>query len=123
MATPEGRVRDPVVRFAKARGVIHIRMAFRPGVTAGCPDDLFLIPGGLALFIEFKRPGKEPTPLQAHKLEKMRELGFAAIWTDSADQARAAITQALDTAALHGARRPPFDDPRLGRPRARPRTP
>lgn len=93
--TPEAKVRDPVVRWAKRQGVVYQRLSFRPGVTAGLPDDLFLLPRGLAFFIEFKRPGGTPTPLQAHKLAKLNELGFRAEWFDNSDAACAALAQAL----------------------------
>lgn len=99
--TPEAKVRNPVVTWAKRQGWMHVRMSFRPGVTAGVPDDLFLLPGGRAVFIEFKRPGKAPTALQFEKLRKANELGFYAEWFDNADTARAFLTYALATPAVH----------------------
>lgn len=82
MSTPESKVRDPVVKWAKSQGILHVRMAMRPGVASGVPDDLFLLPAGLAVFIEFKRPGKEPTPLQNAKLLRLVDLGYIAFWAD-----------------------------------------
>ena len=99
--TPEAKVRNPVVQWAKLQGIGHIRMSFRPGVTSGWPDDLFLLPGGKAYFIEFKRPGKEPTPLQWSKLEKARELGFAADWFDDSDKACRSLASAMGAAPVH----------------------
>jgi hypothetical protein len=101
--TPEARVRNKVVKFAAERGVLHIRMSFRPGVARGWPDDLFLIPGGRPLFIEFKRPGARPTPLQLFRLETLNALGYDAGWCDSADEACRRIASAVGAAALHGA--------------------
>lgn len=95
MTTPEGKVRDPVVKWAKDRGIGHIRMAFRPGVRRGTPDDQFLVPGGISVFIEFKRLGKEPTPQQMDRITTMRRLGFIAVWTDNATDGIAAIAHAL----------------------------
>lgn len=86
--TPEAKVRDPVVKWAKANGIGHIRLSFRPGVTVGWPDDLFLIPGGVTVMLEFKRPGKVPTPIQLNKLTAANKLGFACGWFDDS---RAAI--------------------------------
>ena len=99
--TPEGRIKAATVKRATEMGIKHIRMSFRRGVTAGWPDDLFLIPGGRPLFIEFKRPGKEPTPLQYHRLGELRDLGYTAIWTDSADEACSAIASAVGAAAVY----------------------
>lgn len=84
-STPEAKVRDPVVKWAKKNGVGHVRMTFRAGVRQGTPDDLFLFPGGVCCWVEFKRPGKVPTELQAHRIQKLREYGFWAVWfSDSA---------------------------------------
>lgn len=39
------------------------------------PDDIFA-KGGVVLFVEFKRAGKQPTPLQQHEHEVMRSFGL-----------------------------------------------
>lgn len=60
-------------KIAKARGHVFwkLEVAGYPGV----PDRLMLSPGRVA-FIEFKAPGKKPTPLQAAWHAKLRALGF-----------------------------------------------
>lgn len=98
--TPEGRLLAWTIAFAKSRGVLSIRLSFARGIAAGWPDAMFLLPQGRVLFIEFKRPGAKPSPLQEHRLETLRELGFNAIWADSRDTARSAILQAMGTATL-----------------------
>jgi hypothetical protein len=45
---------------------------------AGAPDRIVLLPGGRMYFIEMKRPGEEPEPLQQHRIEELRALGFNA---------------------------------------------
>ena len=42
----------------------------------GKPDRIVLIPGGKPLFIEFKRPGEKPTPLQEYVHAELRKLGY-----------------------------------------------
>ncbi len=81
--TPEAKQRDPVVRWAKGNGILHFRMSFRPGVRAGVLDDLFVLPGGRHVWIEFKAEGKAPTRLQLHRIRKLREQGAAAEWFDN----------------------------------------
>ena len=103
--TPEARIQANTLAWASQRGVQAIRLSFRIGVASGWPDAMLLIPGGKPLFIEFKRPGALPSTLQAHRIKVLRELGYACEVCDSRDSARAAITQALESAALHGARR------------------
>lgn len=96
MSTPESKVRDPVVRWAKGNGFMHVRMAFRIGVQTALPDDLFISPAGIHVWIEFKRDGKEPTPLQYDKLEKLARRGVAAFWADNKEDAIAALQRVLD---------------------------
>jgi hypothetical protein len=97
--TPEGRIKKAAIEFAKTHGVETMVMVLRSGVTTGWPDTIFLVPGR-PLFIEFKRPGKEPTPLQYHRLEHLQGLGYDVFWVDNSDAARAVITQALDASRL-----------------------
>ena len=81
--TPEAKVRDPVVKWAKDQGILHFRMSFRIGVKRGVPDDLFVLPGGRHVWIEFKAPDKEPTALQMKRLRDLQVQGAAAFWTGS----------------------------------------
>lgn len=61
-------------KIAKARGAIFWKLVVSgyPGV----PDRLMLSHGGRIAFIEFKAPGKKPTPLQLAWHDKLRGLGF-----------------------------------------------
>lgn len=46
-----------------------------PG-TAGVPDRIVLMPGGRAVFVELKAPGKKARPLQKLRHKQIRALGF-----------------------------------------------
>jgi hypothetical protein len=37
---------------------------------------------GKILFMEVKAPGKTPTPLQFHEMEKIQKSGINAVWVD-----------------------------------------
>lgn len=100
--TPEAAVLKAAQRAVTSCGGIALRLSFRPGVTRGWPDLLCLLPGGRLLFLEVKAPGKVPDPLQDHRMEQLRELGFNATWADSGDAARSAIASAMGTATLPG---------------------
>ena len=65
------------------------------GWIRGMPDRMALLPGGVVCFIEFKRPGEKPKPLQYHRLSQLRRLGFLAEWTDSYEGFREIINKAL----------------------------
>jgi hypothetical protein len=96
MATPEARVRAPVIRWAKANGFLHFRLSFRPGVARGLPDDLFVTPFGVHVWAEFKRPGKCPTELQMTRLVRLQERGVAAFWCDAPADGIAALQRLRD---------------------------
>lgn len=46
-----------------------------PGYT-GVPDRIILLPGGTAVFVELKKPGKEPRQRQLFVQAQFRKLGF-----------------------------------------------
>ena len=48
-----------------------------PG-TAGVPDRIVLLPDGVIYFIEFKKAGEQPAPLQQYWLDILAGLGFHA---------------------------------------------
>lgn len=50
---------------------------------AGLPDRLILLPGGKTTFIEYKQPGKHPTPLQQHRHKQLQHLGHTVHTVDS----------------------------------------
>ena len=53
-----------------------------PG-NAGVPDRIVLAPGGKACFVELKKKGRKPRPLQMHAMQELRELGFEVYVIDS----------------------------------------
>lgn len=54
----------------------------------GVPDRLLLFPGGRAAFCEVKAPGQKPRPLQVHRMEQLRKLGFRVYVVDGVEQIR-----------------------------------
>lgn len=93
--TPEGKVRSKTVKWARAHDIGHVRMTFRPGVKVGVPDDLFLLPNGWSIWIEFKAPGKTPSPRQHANIKEMRRRKQFAMWTDDSVEAIAALERML----------------------------
>lgn len=53
--------------------------------TNGIPD-LMAMRNGKVVFIEVKRKGEEPEPLQKHRLNQINEKGIMAFWVDAVDQ-------------------------------------
>lgn len=66
----ESEVEKKVGDYAKSRGCFHRK--FKSQNNRSVPDRLFCTPKGQVFFVEFKRPGKEPTPAQADEHDIMR---------------------------------------------------
>lgn len=49
----------------------------------GVPDRLVLLPGGKAVFVELKAPGKQSTPQQKNRQREIKALGFEVLNIDS----------------------------------------
>ena len=54
---------------------------FSSPANRGVPDRIFMKEGRV-IFVEFKAPGKEPTPLQWHEIGLIKDHGGNAIWID-----------------------------------------
>ena len=81
-ATIERRIRE---RALRELGVFVPKLVV-PGET-GFPDRFALVPGGRPVFMEIKRPGRQPDPKQDYWLERLRKLGYYASWFDDVDMA------------------------------------
>ncbi len=79
-------------------GIISSKLV-TPGHT-GFPDDIFWLPGGKPLLIEFKRPGEDAKPKQLYIHEQLRTLGYHVEVHDNEIRALQAIITALEGAQL-----------------------
>lgn len=52
----------------------------------GLPDRMFLLPGGVVIFVEFKSTGKAPTKIQTYIHTKIKVLGFLVYVVDSVEK-------------------------------------
>lgn len=57
----------------------------------GLPDRMYLLPGGRALFVEFKSTGKKPTKIQKHIIDRIRKVGFTVMIVDSPETYKNAV--------------------------------
>lgn len=92
--TLEVDIEDAVVKWAKKRKFLTPKVKF---VEAGYPDRLFVSPYGHTIFIEFKKPGEQPSAIQNHRLEELRKRGIPATWCDSVHEAIGILNAALET--------------------------
>lgn len=101
--TPEGREQSKFRKWLVGRGLKFIRLALQPGVAAGWPDWIILLPA-TPLWIEMKDPalrGKDGrSARQILRHVELEGLGYDVRTTYSADEAAGAVAQALDARAL-----------------------
>lgn len=64
---------------------------------SGVPDRLCLFDGGRAVFVELKRHGEKPRPLQRRQIDKIRKLGFRVEAIDSEEGIRELIRSLEET--------------------------
>lgn len=72
----ETKIRQAVT----ARGGLCLKFV-SPGF-AGVPDRLILLPGGRVGFVEVKRLGAKPRPLQVRRHQQLQALGFKVFTLD-----------------------------------------
>ena len=63
----------------------------------GVPDRLLLFMGGKVAFVEVKAPGEGPRPLQVHRMEQLRRMGFKVFVLDSVNQIEGIISSVIPT--------------------------
>lgn len=51
----------------------------------GLPDRMFLLKGGIVIFVEFKSTGKKPTKIQEYVHKRIQALGFPVLVVDSVE--------------------------------------
>lgn len=74
MSTPEGEVQKYAVERFKALGGLGRKIRYEG--RNGCPDYLFILPGGRVIFVEFKaRDGKAADPHQAREHARYAKRG------------------------------------------------
>ena len=82
-------VQNPTVAWARRNGIHATKLQ---GVgNRSQPDYMFRYPHGNIFLIEFKRAGKEPTPLQSHTILEWQADGFKVEVHDTKESAIAAL--------------------------------
>ena len=71
----------------------------------GLPDRMFLLKGGIVIFVEFKSTGKKPTKIQEYVHKRIQALGFPVIVVDSVETyegAKAYINHLIQMREVYG---------------------
>ena len=93
----EKQIEAAVTKHVKLLGGLSFKFTSpaRPGV----PDRIFVFPGNIVIFMEFKRKGNKPTDLQIKEMEQLMGRGCDVTWVDSVEDAKAFIHEVLSTRA------------------------
>lgn len=54
----------------------------------GIPDRLVILPGGKCIFVELKREGEKPRPIQDFRIKQLMHLGCNVLIIDSLEDVR-----------------------------------
>lgn len=92
MSVLEKDIENRVVTWAKNHNFIVVKVRF---VDVGYPDRLFISPTGHTIFIEFKRPGEVPEPIQEYRIRQLKARNIPAFWSDSYVHAVSILKEAL----------------------------
>ena len=84
-------VEQKLVQAVRRSGGLALKLV-SPGFN-GVPDRLLLFPGARAAFCELKAPGQKPRPLQVHRMNQLRKLGFPVYVVDSAEQIKEVLLE------------------------------
>lgn len=84
-------IEQKLVKTVKDMGGIAIKFV-SPGFD-GMPDRLVLLPNGKFGFVEVKRYGEKPRPLQESRHEMLRRLGFKVYVLDEIEQIGGVINE------------------------------
>ena len=87
----EKYVEQRLIKAVRRSGGLALKFV-SPGFN-GVPDRLLLFTGGRAAFCEVKAPGQKPRPLQVHRIELLRRLGFKVFVIDNTEQIGGVISE------------------------------
>jgi hypothetical protein len=69
----ENKLENAAISYARSLGILTYK--FVSPSNRGVPDRVFIFPGGVTLWVEFKAPKKKPSPLQIRTLSRMAQQG------------------------------------------------
>lgn len=80
MAELESKIQARIIKRLEAEGycVVKLILTNKNGI-----PDLLVLKDGKAFFVEVKRPGEKPRPLQEYRMRELTELGFKCeVWKE-----------------------------------------
>ncbi len=90
----EKDIEKKIVAYARSKGCI-VRKFTSPAQRA-VPDRIIVTPRGVVGFLEVKRPGNKPTPLQYREMDLLGDNNAKVEWHDSVEGAKEFIDYLLE---------------------------
>lgn len=85
----EKQIEAAVCKYAKEKGFEVYK--FTSPARMGVPDRMFMSPFVRLFFVEFKREGGKPTPVQEREASKISNCGFSVYLVDSVEVGKKVI--------------------------------
>lgn len=82
----EKEIEKVLVKEVKKMGGLCLK--FNSLSMAGIPDRIVLMHGGRLAFVELKKKGKKPRPLQKRRIKQLRDLGFKCFVIDDLEKVK-----------------------------------
>lgn len=79
----ESEVIKKIRKWVGSQGGIVYKLHGSEFMPSGFPDLIVLLYGQPPRFVEAKRPGEKPTPIQEARMDEIRAHGGIAFWCDS----------------------------------------
>ncbi|MEK4142112.1 VRR-NUC domain-containing protein [Paenibacillus sp. FSL L8-0696] len=92
----EREIESALGKSVKALGGLYWKFV-SPGMN-GVPDRIIALPGGLTVYVELKKPGEQPRPLQLKRHQELRERGHLVYVIDTLEGVHAFIQEVC----IHG---------------------
>lgn len=79
----ESQLQSKMIKLAEASGwyVLKLLSTNKPGI-----PDLYMYRDGRTVFVEVKREGGKPRPLQQYRIKELNEIGVEAMACDSIEK-------------------------------------
>jgi len=94
----EKQIEAAVCKYAREKGIEAYK--FSSPARVGVPDRMFMAPFMRLFFIEFKREGGKPTPVQEREALKISACGFSVYLVDSVEQGKEIIDSEAECAVM-----------------------
>lgn len=88
----EANIENRIVKYVESIGGLALKLVVAS--ERGFPDRTLLLPGGLVVFVEIKRPGKSKTYfMQTRWQERLQRRGFRCEFIRSIDQLKSLLRE------------------------------